>query len=757
MRKHILKSITKNKIQSLGILAIVILAVILGAVFTNRIINSTNLELKLEEYNIEDFMFYINVDDKKTSNDNGYLIQQNDIVEQLEHEYGFYSEFHKYKVIRNKDNSIYRVYPSNRVIDIPYYFDGKEPVNENEIAIDYKYSQKHNLTIGDNLTISGKNYIICGLILLPDMIYPIVDDQGALYDSETQCLILVTDAIFDELDGNMSGHYSAKFNNKNVDITSIIVMIQKNDKVSYIVSKEDNQQILGYVLSKNGLYRIILISSLSMMVIITIIIMFMSIDRDMDSQLKNMGILRAIGYRRNEIIIAYSFYGIIIFVGSIIGVVLGKYLIIPFSAVLDADVHVPKIMYQITFFDIYVFILLPTVIMGFFAMYKAMQNLRKTPLEMLNDRRDSYKVSKLADYFNKKKKDESFVREVQVSTVFNNKVLLILVILAGFAISAMMLFSLIVYNMTGNMVNNALTGIEYESDIRLLENEKYTESYGKQSYYNIDVGFVCKNEEIDNISLIIINPLNELLVMYDYKTNNKIDYGNLDGLIINQWMSNKYGLEVNDIITIKVNGLEYISKIAAINHFMQNPIVYLNTEYAKELKLIDEEYRNGFYSLEHEEFNENSYINITTTNDIKNIMENSQLMLNVASIVLISFAFFMGTIFLIIAFNMAVENSKYSVSILKINGYTKKEVNNAFFGFYKYLVFFGYLLGIPYSVGLSKIMFGAISKITNMIWPIKVNWISILSTLVITLTIFKLIMLLYKHKLNKSRLLLIND
>ena len=757
MKRHILKSIVKNKVQSFGIFAIVMLAVILGTVFTNRIINSTKLEATLEKYNVEDFMFYINVDDKGIDIGDSYLIRDQDIVDQLEHEYDFISEFHKFKVFRDEKNTIYRAYSSNRVIDIPYYFEGEGPSNENEIAIDYKYSQKHNYKIGDELIISEESYIICGLMLLPDMIYPIIDNQGALYNSETQCLMLVTETLLDKMEGDAFGYYSAKFNNKNADVSSTIDLIQKDDQVSYIISKEDNQQILGYVLSKNGLYRIILISSLSMMTIITLIIMFMSIDRDMDRQLRSMGILRAIGYRRREIVTAYSFYGTIVFVGSIIGVVLGKYLIIPFSAVLDADVHVPDIKYQITLFDILWFVLFPTVLMGFFAMYKAMKNLKKTPLEMLNDRRNSYKISKITDYFNEKSKNKNFLYEVQVTTALNNKVLLILTILAGFAMSAMTLFSLITYNMTGDMVNSALNGIKYESDTILLREEEFSEKSGQQSYYNMEGNLIYQNKEIDNVKFIILYPSNELLVMHDYKTDNKIDYQNLDGLIINQWMANKYGLNVNDVVSIKIGEIEAASKIAAINHFMKDPTIYLGIEYAEKLCLVDSELRNGFYSLELEKFDEKYTANVMTTADIKNIMENSQLMLNVASIVLISFAFVMGSVFLIVTFNLVIEDNKYSVSILKINGYTKKEVNNVFFGFYKYLVFIGFLLGIPYSVGLSTIMFGLISKTSTMIWPVEVSWISLISAFVITISVFKLIMTIYKYKLNKARLLMIID
>ncbi len=104
-------------------------------------------------------------------------------VEQLGDLYDFEWEKRENVVIQNQDN-IVRLFSDNRKINQYKIVEGSLP-KEREVMLDYHYAGANNLKVGDTFIVEKQKYQISAIVVLPDMISPIVDNTGKMYDKKT--------------------------------------------------------------------------------------------------------------------------------------------------------------------------------------------------------------------------------------------------------------------------------------------------------------------------------------------------------------------------------------------------------------------------------------------------------------------------------------------------------------------------------------------------------------------------------------------
>jgi putative ABC transport system permease protein len=127
----------------------------------------------------------------------------------------------------------------------------------------------------------------------------------------------------------------------------------------------------------------------------------------------------------------------------------------------------------------------------------------------------------------------------------------------------------------------------------------------------------------------------------------------------------------------------------------------------------------------------NSLLSALSKQDVlsgyKDLVKPLQEMIGMIAIV----AFIIGLIVVHVIFTMTIEENRGKISLLKVLGYTKKEVFRLVLGYNKWLVFLGYLLSIPLILVSLKQMFSAVTSEMGLNFPIRVQW----SNLVIVLAL----------------------
>lgn len=102
------------------------------------------------------FTIYVEIPDNEISN--------------IEKKYNVTFEKEHYVNI-NEDGYKVRVFKRNKKIDLYEVIDGNDIFNDDEIVISKGYAESEHVSIGDRLTIKGKEYKVTGYFLRPDYLY----------------------------------------------------------------------------------------------------------------------------------------------------------------------------------------------------------------------------------------------------------------------------------------------------------------------------------------------------------------------------------------------------------------------------------------------------------------------------------------------------------------------------------------------------------------------------------------------------------
>ncbi|OPJ59566.1 FtsX-like permease family protein [Clostridium oryzae] len=105
-----------------------------------------------------------------------------------------------------KDNSTVRVFKSRKKINLIVIDKGRTAKNSKEAVIEKRYSEEHNLSVGDNIAIDGDKLKIVGIGTVPDYDSMLKNMSDSNVDSKHFGLAFVTDKKYENLKEN--GNYS---------------------------------------------------------------------------------------------------------------------------------------------------------------------------------------------------------------------------------------------------------------------------------------------------------------------------------------------------------------------------------------------------------------------------------------------------------------------------------------------------------------------------------------------------------------------
>ncbi|MCF7925469.1 MAG: hypothetical protein K9L26_02950, partial [Candidatus Izimaplasma sp.] len=98
----------------------------------------------------------------------------------------------------NNTSTRMRILKQNDEINQTYLISGQLPSNSSEITVTEIFAQKHDLAIGDTLTINAKSYQISGYTLFPDYSLTILSSD-LIIDNKSQTIGTVIDTEFEQL------------------------------------------------------------------------------------------------------------------------------------------------------------------------------------------------------------------------------------------------------------------------------------------------------------------------------------------------------------------------------------------------------------------------------------------------------------------------------------------------------------------------------------------------------------------------------
>lgn len=745
---NFLSHFKKNKLDTLCTMIVVFLAITIGTIFTE-----SNLDLKQSLDNVKakgavsDFTYYPLITEQnilETGDMTKYVEAKN---QELSKKYDFTWEEHRYSMVR-ENSFIYRVISADRKMDRVLIEEGKFPIKDRELAIDKNFAKKNQLKVGQSYPLNDVEYKISGIITVSNMLSPVVDDSGELYDEASQGIIALSESAYNQKYSNISSStFVGKFSGK----TSNFSKMQKDTQFYQLESNEENPAVYGTITSIMNMNMIIAVFAVSLLLMIAFILIMVSTRKQVDHDIVNIGVLKAIGYSSLEIVRKYlmTFFIVLIPAGAgyLVGYLLSSYYyeMMFHSLLLQNHEHGIRPMLLL------LFVLLPSACAGLFAAATCLLKIRKPALQLMKGQVKT-KISKRIVKANTRIKETDFLSGLKRIIVRSSISTLFFVGFGGFALGVQSQFAYMTYFMTENMAENATEGIDYEREIHYAEELKPDENLANTVYYYYSSASLSKeNQNLTNISLNILQKESDSLLTLHKNTGGqkKINLANENGLVINQWMSQRYDLNVGDLVSVTLNGKKHELKITAVDQRNYGKSVYLSQDTALKIGLLDKEkYNSVLTNLAFEKIKSNP-VSIIETSSLESKMRSENETYQLLAMFLFISGLIMGLAILILAFLNVLKSYKKYIATMKMMGYSTEECNLAVYSGFRKIAFIGYVISVPYSILLSMMMFGFLSKTTDMLYPMNVSPLSVIVCLVLTAVSIELSIMIAKRQLKE--------
>ncbi len=694
----------------------------------------------------------------------------------LKYDFSYYTEIAK---VDTEDKKIYKAIPydKDRKINIPYLVDGKMPENDNEITLLPSFAKNNNINIGDNYIIGDNEYKVVGYAYSPEHILPMISVNSPIFSEKNHNISYMTENTYNNFPGTRETAYVAAFNDKDktLDLETISDMLKDDqniaiDMMSFMrigrVNTLDLSLATNRIFAKYFMYLLLAIS--------VFVIIVVTKKRIEDEKLQ-IGVLKALGYKRIKIAVSYLVYPIIgSIIGGIIGFLLGIFASGFLSKIYLSYFNMPINGYKFNILYLAEDILIPLIVLSILSFIIAMFMLRKKPLKLLKEG-SNLKVNIFSKFITFITKKLSFKTRFRYSLASRSLGKLIIVTLTSFCTGLLIVLILIGLNMFSSMIDKTFDGMKLKNQVSYIgkmSGTSNTEDYIYSTSMSVDSvidkegntrKFERKKEENDNDDeyTVNINGIdNELKLLESKDDKGNSNYTKLvndDDAIINQNISKIVNVNVGDTLVLKSADVEYRYKVVAIDNSFMGAAMYVkrgplalsfeNDEFAYNVKFTDDSKYSSMSNLSEEETEKIS--NILSVEDLKENLENQMSSSNGAIYVVIFFATIMAFVIILVIANIVIEENKKTISLMKVMGYDDKSVSSIVLNIYTPFIIIAYLLSIP---AMKKLLEFIVSKLTNSMdfaIPIEFSFIKAIIGLIALLISYFIAIFISRRSLNK--------
>ena len=211
----------------------------------------------------------------------------------------------------------------------------------------------------------------------------------------------------------------------------------------------------------------------------------------------------------------------------------------------------------------------------------------------------------------------------------------------------------------------------------------------------------------------------------------------------------KEGIETGKIIRVKIQDDLYDFKVIGIADEFLGDSIYMEIT---QLSMIlssgeDQDLFSGVYARE--EPSTSSYESVISK---ESIIEQSSAMaefVDVVTIAMVGGSALISTFLLFVLTSLTVESSYYQISLLKVLGYNKLEVNRMILNSYLVFAVVSYFLSVPVSILVIKGLMRIFATEYGILIPFEFKLIQILWGILLILVIFYIGSAISRHRISK--------
>lgn len=655
-----------------------------------------------EKYNIEDGNFEL------------YSKADESVIDKLEKEnVTIYENFYKEEIVVRHNNikndedsqSTLRFYVNREEVDKVDLMEGSLPEDINEIAIDRMYAENNDIKVQDTLTVGSHILKVTGLVALSDYSSLFSDNSDTMFDSLKFGVGVVSQKCFDAYDDTHIHYvYSWLYDNKPEDDKEAKLMaddfvktISANAILVNYIPQYINQAI-HFTGDDIGSDRSMMIVLLYVLIVIMAFVFAVTTNNTIVKEANVIGTLRASGYTRGELLRHYILLPIIVTIfGALVGNILG-YTVFKdiFVATYYGSYSFPT--YH-TLWNADAFLLttvVPVIIMLVINIVIIGCRLKLSPLKFL--RRDlSGKQKKKAmrlpafGFFNR------FRLRIIIQNMPNYITLFIGILFAN----VLLLF--------GIMLGPMLTHYQNEITDKLIAKHQYV----LKTLVDVDDN-AAEKYCVKTLATIEGRLKSEDVLVYGVKDNSiyaDINTASLkdNEVYITNGYADKFRIKKGDKITLKekYDDNEYEFTVKDMYDYPSSFAIFMSDAAFKNVFDKSEDYYSGYFSDNILDIDEKYVATQITLDDLTKVSRQLDRSMGETFNLVKIFAVVLFAVLMFLLTKLIVEKNTTSISMVKILGYSNREISRLYVTSTTIVV----VLSVALSIGLSVVIMNYLFRV----------------------------------------------
>lgn len=597
-----------------------------------------------------------------------------------------YELFYKDKILSNEHTV--RIYKLRDEVNRADLMDGSLPEKENEIALDRLYAENNDIQIGDKLTVDSTELTVCGIVALSDYSALFKNNTDMMFDANSFSIALMTEEGFENLnDSGLCYNYAWLDQEQISDETELKefheelkTKIASCAELTDFVARADNLAIM-FTGEDMGGDKVMIQWLLYIVVVIIAFVFAVTTRSTIEQEASVIGTLRASGYTRGEILGHYLLLPVLnmtaaAIVGNVIGYTVMK------DVFASVYYHSYSLTTYVTLWNAEAFVmttLIPIGIMLVINIAILVSVLSLSPLKFLRHdlkKRKNKRAAKLPDW--------KFMNRFRVRIILQNRsayfTLFAGILFADLLLMFGMMFSPLLQNFKEEVQNSKISEYQY-----ILKMPLPTETEGAEKYS------VCslQNDAEEEITVYGIAEDTEYLKDAEWPE---------DGVLLSDGYMEKYGVEEGDTLTLsaKYEDKEYSVTVGGSYHYPAAMAVFMPVDMFNDLFDIPEGYFSGYFTDEKIEDIDEAYIaTLITEHDLTIMADQLEDSMGLMFLFFGGFAIIIFVLVIYLLAKLIIEKNSYSISMLKILGYSNREAGRLYNCATMLVTFVSLLVSVP--------------------------------------------------------------
>lgn len=653
-----------------------------------------------DKYNIENgnFELYPKADDK--------------LIDRLEEEnVTIYENFYKEETVKvhnneklsEDDQSVIRFYINRKDIDKVDVMEGRLAEDINEIAIDRMYAVNNNIKVGDTINAGGRILKVTGYVALSDYSCLFSDNSDTMFDSVKFGVGVVSESCFEAYDDTHIHYvYSWKYDNEPADdieekemADDFMKVISNNAILTNYIPGYLNQAI-HFTGDDIGSDRAMMIVLLYVVIVIMAFVFAVTTNNTIFKEANVIGTLRASGYTRGELLAHYILLPIIVtIIGALVGNILG-YTVFK-NIFINAYYESYSLTTYTTLWNAKAFLLttiVPFVIMVVINVLIIGYRLRLSPLKFLRKDlavRKKKKALRLPGFkfFNR------FRLRIIIQNMPNYITLFIGILFANILLIFGLMMSPLLAHYQNEIQDKLIAQHQYVLKVPVEVDNDEAEKYCAKTLSTIDGRL--KSEDVliygaaNNSRYIDINS-NELKPGEVYVSNGYAE---------------KFRINKGDKITLKekYEDKEYTFTVKGMYDYPSSFAIFMSDDYFKDIFDKAEDYYSGYLSSEKLDIDEKYVATEITLDDLTKVSRQLDRSMGTSFELVKIFAVVLFAVLMFLLTKLIVEKNSTSISMVKILGYSNREISRLYVTSTTIVVVISVIINIMLSVVIMNWLF----------------------------------------------------